>query len=272
MLDLDRLTPDEYRTRYLELQSRARARAGASSPTDLPMIPPDDVIATETIPPGAYASFRIRRGEALHIVNPAGTPGASLMLWNADDPSERFNAGDTLKLQWTTRLTTGRVLFSDMGRILAAIIADSGAGHDAVLGPSTDAVPGPSTGAVPGPSTPDRGAGRNGRDNLRNAAGKFGLSRRDLATSLTLFADLAVGEDGTMCLRRAPSPGSFVTLRAEMNLLVALSNTPHPLAAGGATGSIIVTRYRTAADAAAFCRAFSEEARRGFENNDAYFA
>lgn len=256
MLDLDRLTPDEYRTRYLELQSRARARAGASSPTDLPMIPPDDVIATETIPPGAYASFRIRRGEALHIVNPAGTPGASLMLWNADDPSERFNAGDTLKLQWTTRLTTGRVLFSDMGRILAAIIADSGAGHDAVLGPST----------------PDRGAGRNGRDNLRNAAGKFGLSRRDLATSLTLFADLAVGEDGTMCLRRAPSPGSFVTLRAEMNLLVALSNTPHPLAAGGATGSIIVTRYRTAADAAAFCRAFSEEARRGFENNDAYFA
>jgi urea carboxylase-associated protein 2 len=256
MLDLDRLTPDEYRTRYLELQSRARARAGASSPTDLPMIPPDDVIATETIPPGAYASFRIRRGEALHIVNPAGTPGASLMLWNADDPSERFNAGDTLKLQWTTRLTTGRVLFSDMGRILAAIIADSGAGHDAVLGPSK----------------PDRGAGRNGRDNLRNAAGKFGLSRRDLATSLTLFADLAVGEDGTMCLRRAPSPGSFVTLRAEMNLLVALSNTPHPLAAGGATGSIIVTRYRTAADAAAFCRAFSEEARRGFENNDAYFA
>jgi urea carboxylase-associated protein 2 len=256
MLDLDRLTPDEYRARYLDLQSRARALAGASGPTDPPEIPPDDVIATETIPPGAYATLRARRGEALHIVNPAGTPGASIMLWNADDPSERFNAGDTLKLQWTTRLTTGRVLFSDMGRILAAIIADSGAGHDAVLGASA----------------PTDGAARNGRDNLRNAAGKFGLGRRDLATSLTLFADLVVDADATMRLRNPPPPGSFITLRAEMNLLIALSNTPHPLACADATGPIVVTRHRTAPDAAASCRAFSDEARRGFENNDSYFA
>lgn len=256
MLDLNNLTPAHYRARYLDLQARARARAEAVGTMIAPVIARDAIIAIETIPPGAYATIRARRGEALHIADPAGTPGASVMLWNADDPSERFNAGDTVKLQWTTRLTAGRVLFSDMGRVLAAIIADSGAGHDAILGAST----------------PDAAGGRNGRDNLRNAAAKFGLNRRDLGTSLTLFADLAVAEDGTMRLRRAPPPGSFTVLRAEMNLLIGLSNTPHPLAEGGATGPIVVTRYRTPPDAAAPCRAFSEEAQRGFENTDAYFA
>ncbi len=122
MLDLDKLTPEEYRARYLALQEAARARAAAP-----PAIPQPaevgEVLKRESIPPGWYIALRLKRGEAMRITNPGGTPGAALFFWNADDTSERFNAGDTTKLQWTTNLTTGRVLFSDMGRVLMSIIA-----------------------------------------------------------------------------------------------------------------------------------------------------
>jgi urea carboxylase-associated protein 2 len=261
MLDLDSLTPDQYRARYNQLQERARARAQATPPAAAPpVIAPSSIISTASLPPEAYITLKLRRGEALHIETQAATTGASLMLWNADDPAERYNPGDTVKLQWTTRLTTGRVLFSDMGRILASIIADSGAGHDPILGPST-----PTTG-------PHGGTARNGRDNLRNAAAKFGLNRRDLGPSLTLFAALRVDPHGRMNLAPAAPPGSFITLRAELNLLLALSNTPHPLAAAANTGPLALTRYTAPPPAADdLCRSFSEEAQRGFANTDAWF-
>ncbi|MCW8307523.1 DUF1989 domain-containing protein [Acidiphilium sp. PA] len=264
MLDLDSLTPDQYRARYNQLQERARARAQAAPPAAAaPAIAPASIIGTASLPPDCYINIKLRRGEALHIETRAATTGASLLIWNADDPAERYNPGDTVKLQWTTRLTTGRVLFSDMGRILASIIADSGAGHDPILGPST-----PTT----GPHAQPGGTARNGRDNLRNAAAKFGLNRRDVGPSLTLFAGLRVDPRGRMTLAPAAPPGSFITLRAEQNLLLALSNTPHPLAASTNTGPLALTHYTAPPPAADdHCRHFSEEAQRGFANTDAWF-
>ena len=255
MLDLNSLTPAQYRARYEELQARARSRAALPEPvavfTD---IAPADIIDADTLPPGAYAYLRLARGTALRIVNPGGTPGAAFFIWNADDVSERYNAGDTAKLQWTTRLTTGRVLFSDMGRVLAAIIADTGAGHDTIIGPNSPA------------QTP----GRNGRDNLRAAAAKFGLSRRDLAPALSLFSPVAVDATGRMVWRGNPPAGARMDLRAEMNLLVALSNTPHALSPGQeATGPLSYTVWRApAAGAEDLCRTYTQEAARGFINTD----
>jgi len=255
LLDLDKLTPEEYRARYLALQDAARARAAAP-----PEIPPaaeaGEVLKRESIPPGWYVALRLKRGEAMRITNPGGTPGAALFFWNADDVSERFNAGDTTKLQWTTNLTTGRVLFSDMGRVLMSIIADSGAGHDSIIGANTPA---------------QTGAGRNGRDNLRLAAAKFGLTRRDVGPCISLFSSISTDAEGAVHYNGAPPAGAFVDLRAEMNLLVALSNTPHALSpVTAATGPIDFSVY--AAAPSELCRTYSEEAVRGFENTDAYFA
>jgi hypothetical protein len=42
-------------------------------------------------------------------VNDFATPGVSIFLWNADDTSERYNAPDTVKVQWTGRLERGKV-------------------------------------------------------------------------------------------------------------------------------------------------------------------
>ncbi|MDE2239860.1 MAG: DUF1989 domain-containing protein [Rhodospirillales bacterium] len=259
MLDLDKLTPAQYRQRYEALQEAARARAASPKPeTGFAEIPLGDVFLEDSIPPGWYVNLRLKRGAALRIANQSGTPGAAFFMWNAEDPSERYNAGDTTKLQWTTNLTTGRVLFSDMGRVLASIVADSGAGHDSIIGPNG----------------PMQTQGRNGRENIRSAAAKFGLSRRDVAPSLSLFSPVAVDAQGVMRWRGNPPPGAMVELRAEMDLLIVLSNTPHALSpVQEATGAITYTAWHApAADAHDLCRQFTEEAARGFINNDRYFA
>ncbi len=257
MLDLNDLTPQQYRARYMALQAQARARATNEPVALFADIPAAQVVDADTLPPGAYACLRLARGTALRVSNERATPGAALFLWNADDTSERYNAGDTAKLQWTTRLTTGRVLFSDMGRVLAAIIADSGAGHDTIIGPNS----------------PAQTNGRNGRDNLRAAAAKFGLSRRDVAPALSLFSPVAVDEAGRMRWRGNPPPGAQVELRAEMNLLVALSNTPHALSpVQTATGTLRYTIWRAPiAQPDDPCRNYSDESSRGFFNTDKVF-
>lgn len=259
MLDLDRLTPEQYRARYLALQEAARKRAAA--PPAFPGIAPLPAAAvrkTETIPPGCYVALRLKRFDVIRITNSSGTPGAALFLWNADDVSERYNAGDTVKLQWTTSLTTGRVLFSDMGRVLASLTADSGAGHDSIVGPNTPA---------------QAGAGRNGRDNLRLAAAKFGLTRQDVGPALSLFSRITADEAGRLHYRGPPPAGAMVELRAEQNLLVALSNTPHALSpVTEATGAITFTVAHLPPGADDLCRHFTPEAERGFLNTDEFFA
>jgi uncharacterized protein YcgI (DUF1989 family) len=258
MLNLDNLTPDQYRARYEALQAAARNRAATQAASTMAALPPLlNIHMTETIPPGCYVALRLRRFDVIRITNPAGTPGAALFMWNAEEPSERFNAGDTAKLQWTTRLTTGRLLFSDMGKVLAAITADTGAGHDCILGPNTPL---------------QTGAGRNGRDNLRLAAAKFGLSRRDLAPAISLFSKIAADDSGRLHYAGPPPAGAAIELRAEQNLLLALSNTPHALSpATEATGPSEIVIAHAPPDAADLCRHFTEEAIRGYINTDASF-
>lgn len=255
--NLDRLTPEQYRARYEALQARARARAAApAAPAASGALP--GVWKTETIPAGKYVALKLRRFDVIRIRNPQGTPGAALFLWNADEMSERYNAGDTVKLQWTTVLTTGRVLFSDMGRVLASITADTGAGHDSIVGPN-------------GPAQA-KGA-PNGRDNLRLAAAKFGMTRRDVGSAISLFSKITTDAEGRFHYAGPPPKGAMVELRAEQNLLVALSNTPHALSpVQESSGAIEIEIGHQAPAADDLCRHFTEEAVRGFENTDQEFA
>jgi urea carboxylase-associated protein 2 len=255
--NLDRLTPEQYRTRYEGLQARARARAAAPAMLAATGALPG-VWKTETIPPGKYVALKLRRFDVIRIRNPHGTPGAALFLWNADETSERYNAGDTVKLQWTTVLTTGRVLFSDMGRVLASITADTGAGHDSIVGPN-------------GPAQAKGAA--NGRDNLRLAAAKFGMTRRDVGPAISLFSRITTDAEGGFHYAGPPPKGAMVELRAEQNLLIALSNTPHALSpVQESSGAIEIEIGRRAPAADDLCRHFTEEAVRGFENTDQEFA
>ena len=88
----------------------------------------------ELVPGGGHTSFVLKRGQLLRITDIEGGANVSLLLLNAHEKSERLNLPDTLKCQHTARLTAGHCLYSDMGRVLAAITADTCGWHDSIGG------------------------------------------------------------------------------------------------------------------------------------------
>jgi urea carboxylase-associated protein 2 len=142
---------------------------------------------------------------------------------------ERYNMADTLKAQHIARLTENLVLYSDMGRILCSVVGDTVGWHDPIGGCSHAAL----VAAQYGESRYQEARNqchRNGRDSFLVELGKWGLGPRDLVPNVNFFSRVTVSEDGAMAFRPANSPpGSYVELRAEMNVLTVLNTCPHPL-------------------------------------------
>jgi urea carboxylase-associated protein 2 len=224
----------------------------------------------ETLRGGQAWSRRLRRNQHLRLTDVEGRACVSALFYNARDPLERYNMPDTLKAQYTAFLTAGRVLYSDMGRVLCSIVADSCGWHDTLSG----------TG---GPA-PRFGDGsyqklrndfhRNGRENLIVELGKHGLGKRDVVANVNFFVRVGVDTDGKLGWVAGNSkPGAAVELRFEMDTLVVLSNTPHPLDPAAdyrppPLGLAIFDGLAAAADDP--CRLSRPENGRGFALTEAY--
>jgi len=99
----------------------------------------------EILPGGGHLSFVLKRGQILRMTDPDGGANVSLMMLNAHEKSERLNLPDTLKGQHTARLTAGHCFYSDMGRVLAGIIADTSGWHDPFGGATASSATAPIT-------------------------------------------------------------------------------------------------------------------------------
>lgn len=224
------------------------------------------MILNEVVPGGSYWSRVIRRGTILRIVDLEGGAGISLLCYNADNPTERYNAADTTKIQFNVFLTKGMLLYSDMGRVLFSITEDTCGHHDTIAGCSTAI----SVSARYGP-----GEWRNTRDNFLNCLAKHNLGKKDIAPNLNLFARVQVEPDGALTFVPGVSrPGNYIDLRAEMDVLVVLSNTPHVLDTNktyNPTPVLLVVLRSFPPGPDDLCRTRTPEAERGFANTDAFF-
>lgn len=252
---VDQIAAD--RARYEEHQRKGLQNAPKAlpGPSAVPAAPIADPIHVETIPAGWYWSTSLRAGDILRIAQDHGPSAVSMVAWSAKDTSERLNLPDTVKVQWTTAIGKGRVLFTDMGRVMFSITEAASTAHDALVGGSTAAT-------HPGQ--------RNTRDNFILVAGKLGLDRRDIPSAITFFAPVRVDAEGAFQWREDLSLlGDYIDLRAEMDLTIALSNCPHPLDPNPAYTShpVTVSRFRLPVATDDLCRTATAEAARGFENN-----
>jgi hypothetical protein len=125
------------RARYEDHQRRGLTFTPKAPPTPSPRpAPAAEALGTEVISGGWYWNARLAKGETLRLQAHALGSSLSLAAWAAHDPSERMNLPDTVKLQWTTELRKGRVIFSDMGRVMLSITEDTSGAHDALTGGS----------------------------------------------------------------------------------------------------------------------------------------
>ncbi len=250
------------------LSSKSSAASVSTIPKDQPALWQD------LLPGGCHWSARIRRGTVLRLTTQAANANLSALFFNAEEKLERYNAPDSLKAQHTAFLTTGHVCYSDMGRILCAIVADSTGWNDALCGVSDAAQMAAQYG------TRDFGAARNdmyrsGREGLLIELAKWGLGKRDLAMPVNFFSKVSVAENGTLCWHADhASAEDYVELRFEMDTLVVFSTSPHPLnpATVYAPAPILISAYAAAPVALDdVCRISCPQNTRGYENNDRYY-
>ena len=86
------------------------------------------------MPAGWYTTLRLRRSEVLRLVDLSGNATPALIAWRDGDPAERMNLADTVKVQWSAALRRGRIILSDMGRVMFSIVEDTCGAHDALVG------------------------------------------------------------------------------------------------------------------------------------------
>ena len=231
-------------------------------------------LVDEPLRGGQVWSRVLKRGQALRLTDVEGNASVAALLFNADFPLERYNMPDTLKAQHIARLTSGTVLYSDMGRVLCSVIADTCGWHDTITGLQNSAQSLKKYG--PGDYQALRNDWhRNSRDNLLVELAKYELGKRDFGPNLNFFVKVAVDAEGKLGWVPGNSkPGAYVELRAEMNTLVLLSNTPHPLDPATTYGTKPVhlgVRLAESVRADDACRTSCPENERGFALTEAYF-
>ena len=203
----------------------------------------------EVIQAGASWSHVLKRGTALRITDVEGGANVGALFYNFECTTERYNMPDTLKAQHIARLTKDFVLYSDMGRILCSIIADTAGWHDPLGGTSS-----------------------GGRDSFLIELEKWGLGPRDLVANVNFFSRVDVASDGAMSFHEGNSTaGSSIDLRAEMNVLTVLNTVAHPMASGASKPVLVsVLNAGTPAENDP-CRVSRPENGRGFTLTERYF-
>ena len=226
------------------------------------------------VEPGATWSHVVKRGTALRITDTLGRANVGAIFYNWENPTERYNMPDTLKAQHIAHLTSGYVLYSDMGRILLSITADTAGWHDPLSGCSNAALVESKYG-VARYQEHRNDCYKNAFDGFVIELAKYGLSQRDMAAPVNFFSKVVVDGGGNMSFVNTHSrPGAFVELRAEMNVLIILNTCQHPLDpnpnyAPKPAQVSLRNVPRPAADDS--CRISRPENQRGFTLTERYF-
>jgi hypothetical protein len=203
------------------------------------------VIHAERLAPGAAWARIVTRGQVLRIVDLEGRQAVDFLCYSAEDPAERYHAPNTIKKAGTLKLTRGHVLYSDVARPLMTITEDTAGGHDTIGGCCSE----PSNRLLYGVE------GRPGcRENFLTALAGFGRGRADIVPNVNFFCSVPIGRDNRLAdtvFTPGPSrPSDHVDLRAETDVLVALSNCPqinNPCNDGQPTAVQVVILEDTAA-------------------------
>jgi len=237
-------------------------------------IAPQRLLWEETVPGGGHWSGLLRRGTTLRLVDLEGGANIAALFFNHDEKLERYNMPDTLKAQHTAHLTHGHVCYSDMGRVLCSITADSVGWHDPLGTLSTNE----SCHAKYGERSYQNFRNdmiRSGRDGLLIELGKWGLGQRDLVPGVNFFSKVMADDSGRLQFVPGHShTGAYVDLRCEMNVLVVLSAAPHSLDPGPDWQPKPVQLIAWRSDPPGeddYCRNFRPENRRGFYNTEILF-
>ena len=178
------------------------------------------VVHEETVEARAPWSHVVLAGQSLRIVDLEGNQAVDFLLYGADDPVERYSAADTMSAQGNVYLTTGSVLRSNEGNPMMTLTASTVERHDTVGGACSRE----SNSLRYGHHTNHQHACV---DNFLLEHVSRDMGKRDMVANINFFMNVPVEPDGSLGIVDGISaPGLYVELRAEMDVIVVVSNCP----------------------------------------------
>jgi uncharacterized protein len=248
------------------------SRPAGPIPSPAP-IPADRLLHEETIPGGSAVSFTVRRHTTLRLTALEAGANVSFLCYNRVEPIDRYNMPDTLKGQHTAKLTTGFMLYSDMGRALFSITGDTLGWHDPLGGHDTAAHVTKKWGHLDY-QTARNAWHRNSRDHFLIELAKHGLNQRDLVPNINFFSKLTTSATGELTYVADHSkPGDHLDLRAELDVLVILATCHHPLdnRPQYSPSPVLLQLHATPPPAPDdYCRTYRPENQRAFYNSELF--
>ncbi|WP_280392651.1 urea amidolyase associated protein UAAP2 [Nocardia brasiliensis] len=177
-------------------------------------------VLDEIVPARSPWSAVVAAGDHLEIIDLHGNQAVDCLLYSAADHTDRYSAQATVAAQRNIFLTTGSVLRTDAGTALMTVVADEVGNHDTIAGACSQE----SNTLRYGHHTRHQHACV---ENFLTAALSWGLGKRDLVSNINWFMNVPVEADGTLGIVDGLSaPGKKVTLHAEIDTLVLVSNCP----------------------------------------------
>jgi urea carboxylase-associated protein 1 len=183
-------------------------------------------LVDEICPAGEPWMGRLQQGQSLVIVDLEGNQAVDTLFFNASDVSERYSVTDTIASNQQLYLSTGSVLYSNLGRPMAQISEDNCGRHD-TLG-----------GACSCESNSVRYAHEtypmhSCRNNFLYAIATHPLALqhqmtvRHLGPNINFFMNVPVSAAGALSFADGISAaGKYVVIQAQMDLIVLISNCP----------------------------------------------
>jgi uncharacterized protein len=164
----------------------------------------------------------ILNGQTVRIVDLEGNQAVDTLFYNAHDYSDRYSAQDTIREQGNIYLTTGTRLISTEGNVLLTITADTCGRHDTLGGACAQ------ESNMVRYAIEKRSMHACRQSFLRGIQHwKHGLEKRDITSNINFFMNVPVTPEGGLTFEDGVSEaGKYVELRAEMDVLMVISNCP----------------------------------------------
>jgi uncharacterized protein len=187
--------------------------------SDMPLMTPGETIR---IPARGGFATRVARGRTIKVVNTHGKQVVDTWAFDTEDLTEFMSMEHSRTALLKLIPQIGDTLVTNRRRPILSFIEDTTPGIHDMLIAACDEYRYRQLGA--------HGHHDNCTDNLALALGRLGLKPPVTPSPLNLFMNVPVAADGQLAFRSPVSnPGQYVSLRAEIDLILVLSACPQDL-------------------------------------------
>lgn len=193
---------------------------------DITLVPstfsPETASYTSVVEAGSGWMHLVNKGQTIRLTDLHGNQAADTLFYNASRTEERYHANNTMREQNNVYIGYGTEIRSNDNNVMLTVVADTCGRHD-TLGSACSCES----------NTVRYGFEKRFMHSCRDIFVKNlidwdpNMDKRDQVCNINFFMNVPVNPDGGSSFSDGISePGKYVELRAEMDVLVLVSNCP----------------------------------------------